>query len=183
MMTFILVQITLPPLTVEIFPLPTCYLFYPSMVHSFILKKSCPIVGYLFGSLGTLSQASDTRRNMSFWVPSSLGLINRCLGLSLSSICSDRCLDMTYLNGLVGHSGTHGCRVYCPTKGQHKPGMEQYFLAMMLPQHYMVKGCNPATISIHNIPPSLLMNIPETSHMLCNHSMILSSKHSIRRLV
>ena len=42
---------------------------------------------------------------------------------------------MTYLNGLVGHSGVYGCRLYCPTKGHHKTNTSIYYPypALLLP--------------------------------------------------
>ncbi|RPD55758.1 hypothetical protein L226DRAFT_548519 [Lentinus tigrinus ALCF2SS1-7] len=37
---------------------------------------------------------------------------------------------MAYLNGLVGHNGKHGCRIYCPQKSRHKPGLPNYYPAL-----------------------------------------------------
>jgi hypothetical protein len=61
---------------------------------------------------------------------------------------------MTYLNGLVGHSGAYGCRLYCPTKGRHKPGTGHYYPAMMLPENYTIAGCDHPDIDVRNIPPT-----------------------------
>ena len=58
---------------------------------------------------------------------------------------------MTYLNGLVGHFGAYGCRLYCPVKGQHKPSAPHYYPALKLPLDYTVAGCNHPNISAHNI--------------------------------
>ncbi len=33
----------------------------------------------------------------------------------------------THLNGMVGHSGAYGCRLYCPVKGRHRPGGTYYY--------------------------------------------------------
>ncbi|KAI0695490.1 hypothetical protein C8T65DRAFT_710796 [Cerioporus squamosus] len=38
---------------------------------------------------------------------------------------------MAYLNGLVGHHGACGCRVYCGQLGRHKPGKGTYYPAML----------------------------------------------------
>ena len=59
---------------------------------------------------------------------------------------------MTYLNGLVGHHGAYGCRLYCPTKGRHKPGGGHYFPAHLKPDHYNISGCDHGDINIRHIP-------------------------------
>jgi hypothetical protein len=59
---------------------------------------------------------------------------------------------MTYLNGLVGHHGANTCRLYCPTKGCHKPGGGQYFLAHLKPDQYSILGCDHGDVNIYNIP-------------------------------
>ena len=61
---------------------------------------------------------------------------------------------MTYLNGLVGHSRAYGCRLYCPVKGQHKPGAPHYYPALKLPLDYTAVGCNHPDIDACNIPPA-----------------------------
>lgn len=60
---------------------------------------------------------------------------------------------MTYLNGLVGHHGAYGCRLYCPTKGRHKPGGGHYFLAHLKPDQYSLLGCDHDDVDVRNIPP------------------------------
>ncbi|KAJ7022372.1 hypothetical protein C8F04DRAFT_959073 [Mycena alexandri] len=47
---------------------------------------------------------------------------------------------MTTLNGLVGHHGFHGCRLYCPMKGRHKDGKPHYYPVMQRPHNYTVPG-------------------------------------------
>lgn len=59
---------------------------------------------------------------------------------------------MTYLNGLVGHHGAYGCRLYCPTKGRHKPGGGHYFPAHLKPDQYSILGCDHGDVDVHNIP-------------------------------
>lgn len=55
---------------------------------------------------------------------------------------------MQFINGLVGHSGRYGCRLYCPMRGRHKPGSGHYFPACMKPFHYDIEGSNHGDISI-----------------------------------
>ena len=59
---------------------------------------------------------------------------------------------MTYLNGLVGHLGAYGCRLYCPTKGRHKPGATHYYPALLRPHNYTVEGCDHDDIDVRHIP-------------------------------
>jgi hypothetical protein len=61
---------------------------------------------------------------------------------------------MTYLNGLVGHSGAYGCRLYCPMKGRHKPNTPIYYPALSLPRNYAVTGCDHDDIDVRHLPPA-----------------------------
>lgn len=47
---------------------------------------------------------------------------------------------MTYLNGLVGHQGCHGCRLYCGMPSRYKPAASTYYPAMLRPHNYNVDG-------------------------------------------
>ncbi len=47
---------------------------------------------------------------------------------------------MAYLNGLVGHHGKFGCRLYCPVPGRHKPNGSHYYPALMKPDDYVMPG-------------------------------------------
>ena len=54
---------------------------------------------------------------------------------------------LTHMNGLVGHMGKNGCRMYCPTLGRRKPRDSHYYPALLKPSPpYNVEGCN------HNDP-------------------------------
>ncbi|RDX42284.1 hypothetical protein OH76DRAFT_1458839 [Lentinus brumalis] len=46
--------------------------------------------------------------------------------------CAD-CIAMAYINGLVGHTGAHGCRLWCPLRSRHQPGCGIYYPAMLKP--------------------------------------------------
>ena len=61
---------------------------------------------------------------------------------------------MAYLNGLVGHHGAFGCRLYCPVKGRRKEGGTHYYPALLKPSNYTVEGCTHDTISPSQIPLS-----------------------------
>ena len=40
------------------------------------------------------------------------------------------------ISGLVGHSGKHGCRLYCGFPGRHKPGAPMYYPAALKPMNH-----------------------------------------------
>ena len=61
---------------------------------------------------------------------------------------------MTYLNGLTGHSGAFGCRLYCPVKGRRKEHQNHYYPALRKPLgDYDVEGCNHNDIDPSHLPP------------------------------
>ena len=50
---------------------------------------------------------------------------------------------LTHLNGLVGHMGRNGCRMYCSTRGHRKPRDSHYYPALLKPLAlYDMEGCN-----------------------------------------
>ena len=50
---------------------------------------------------------------------------------------------LTHLNGLVGHMGKNGCRMYCSVCGRRKPRDSHYYPALLKPlPPYNVEGCN-----------------------------------------
>jgi len=63
---------------------------------------------------------------------------------------------MTYLNGLVGHHGKNGCRLYCSTVGRHEPGISHYYPAFYKPYNYNVEECSHEDYSYENPPVHLL---------------------------
>jgi len=52
---------------------------------------------------------------------------------------------MAYLNGLVGHTGVIGCRLYCPVTGHRKEG-GHYYPALLKPTDYEVDFCDHADV-------------------------------------
>jgi hypothetical protein len=59
---------------------------------------------------------------------------------------------MTYLNGLTGHSGAFGCRLYCAVKGRRKDGGNHYYSALLKPNDYDVAGCNHDDVDGSHLP-------------------------------
>jgi hypothetical protein len=59
---------------------------------------------------------------------------------------------MTYLNGLVGHHGKNGCRLFCSLPGRRKRGKSQYYPALSKPTNYSVEGSDHPDINIKDLP-------------------------------
>ncbi|GBE89768.1 hypothetical protein SCP_1700930 [Sparassis crispa] len=60
---------------------------------------------------------------------------------------------MAHVNGLVGHHGAQGCRLYCPLKGRHKAGGPHYYPALLKPVDYEVDGCDHDDVSWRTLMP------------------------------
>lgn len=70
---------------------------------------------------------------------------------------------MTYLNGLTGHSGARGCRLFCPVRGRRKAGANHYYPALLKPINYNVAGSDhpdvDGTYLPHGSPEEYLKNL------------------------
>ncbi|OJT14267.1 hypothetical protein TRAPUB_9182 [Trametes pubescens] len=61
---------------------------------------------------------------------------------------------MTYLNGLVGHQGTYGCRLYCGIRSRFKGAGSTYYPVTQKPHDYHVPGSDHPDHSLQTPPPS-----------------------------
>ncbi|KAF8809746.1 hypothetical protein BYT27DRAFT_7254467 [Phlegmacium glaucopus] len=59
---------------------------------------------------------------------------------------------MAYLNGLVGHHGKNGCRLFCTLPGRHKQGGSHYYPALLKPYDYNIEGSNHPDINVDSLP-------------------------------
>lgn len=59
---------------------------------------------------------------------------------------------LTYLNGLTGHSGAFGCRLYCPVKGRRKEGGNHYYPTLSKPENYSIEGSDHADVDANHLP-------------------------------
>jgi hypothetical protein len=59
---------------------------------------------------------------------------------------------LTYLNGLTGHSGAFGCRLYCPVKGRRKEGGNHYYPALSKPENYSIEGSDHPDVDANHLP-------------------------------
>jgi hypothetical protein len=63
---------------------------------------------------------------------------------------------LTHLNGLVGHMGKNGCRLYCGVRGRRKPRDSHYYPALLKPlAPYDVDGCSHPDLDFED--PDLFM--------------------------
>ncbi|KAJ7048248.1 hypothetical protein C8F01DRAFT_931624, partial [Mycena amicta] len=60
---------------------------------------------------------------------------------------------MAMIDGLVGHNGAYGCRIFCPVKGRHKPNAPTYYPALLKPVNYTVSGCDHDDVSGRRLAP------------------------------
>jgi hypothetical protein len=57
---------------------------------------------------------------------------------------------MAYLNGLVGHHGKNGCRLFCTVPGRHKQGGTHYYPALLKPVNHNVE--DHPDIDVNQLP-------------------------------
>ncbi|KAF9020619.1 hypothetical protein BDZ89DRAFT_1072147 [Hymenopellis radicata] len=60
---------------------------------------------------------------------------------------------MIYLNGLVGHMGKNGCRLWCRIIGRHRYGAPHYYPVRLKPANYSVAGCDHDDVSFTDYQP------------------------------
>ena len=84
------------------------------------------------------------REGLPIWDASSDRLFLSKLFLGLNTADGP---GMAYLNGLVGHHGKHGCRLYCTVPGRHKPNGPHYYPALLKPDNYVMQGCDHGDLS------------------------------------
>ncbi|KDQ51981.1 hypothetical protein JAAARDRAFT_73289 [Jaapia argillacea MUCL 33604] len=81
---------------------------------------------------------------------------------------------MTYLNGLVGHSGKVGCRLWCGLVGRHKAGQPKYYPVLFKPDDYAVAGCNH-----EDVPPHQVRSIDCTKYLLSLAEVCASPRQGV----
>ena len=74
---------------------------------------------------------------------------------------------MTYLNGLVGHSGKIGCRLWCGLVGRHKQGGPTYYPVLFKPEDYEVAGCSHPDVDPTVVRPIDTARYAENLRLVC----------------
>lgn len=75
---------------------------------------------------------------------------------------------MVYLNGLVGHSGKVGCRLWCGLTGRHKPGAPMHYPVLSKPDNYHVAGCDHDDVPPHIVRPIDKVRYVASLRRVCN---------------
>ncbi|PCH37283.1 hypothetical protein WOLCODRAFT_83854, partial [Wolfiporia cocos MD-104 SS10] len=130
-----------------------------------VTNKPRNVDSFIFPGLRILS--SHMIEGLKIWDPRH-GIIDSKLFLLLATADS---VGMTYLNGLVGHSGAQGCRIYCPLKGHHKPGSGYYYPACLKLDNYNVANC-----SHEDIKPQILNSVKPSKQHYDNLTCILGAR-------
>lgn len=105
-------------------------------------NKPKNIDSFLFPGLHHLCALQ--REGLGIWDSSSDRLFLSKLFLGLNTADGP---GMAYLNGLVGHHGKYGCRLYCSVPGRHKPNGPHYYPALLKPVNYNMPGCDHEDLS------------------------------------
>ena len=116
---------------------------------SFIPGSNKPknVDSFLF--LGFHHLAAIQREGLSMWDP----LTDACYisNLYLLFTTTDG-PGLVYWDGMVGHSGKNGCRVYCGTPGQRKHHGMHYYPALLRPSSHIVGGSDHPDIDVFERP-------------------------------
>ena len=60
---------------------------------------------------------------------------------------------LVYWNGMVGHSGKNGCRMYCGVPSRRKTRAKHYYPALLKPRDYCTQGSDHPDINVFKLPP------------------------------
>jgi hypothetical protein len=73
---------------------------------------------------------------------------------------------LVHFDGMVGHSGKNGCRLYCGALSRRKGGSTHYYPALLMPRDHCVEGSNHDDIDVFNLPSSGHENYARNLFML-----------------
>ena len=102
---------------------------------------------YLFTSLHHLS--SLQKEGLRMWDASQQKIVTSKPFFCLATADGP---GMAYLNGLVGHHGKNGCRLFCTLPGRHKQGGAHYYPVLLKPDQYTVDGSDHPDIDVYSLP-------------------------------
>lgn len=92
---------------------------------------------------------------------------------------------MQYINGLVGHSGRYGCRLYCPIRGRHKEKSGHHYPVMLKPNaSYSVNGSTHEDFELRKQPsrPQHDTSVRYSENLRYLQSSASTSQYKARRL-
>ncbi|KAG2030702.1 hypothetical protein BDR03DRAFT_936586 [Suillus americanus] len=87
-------------------------------------------------------------------------------------------LGLVHFDGMVGHSGRNGCRVYCGLIGRRKPQRSHYFPVLLKPLNYTVRGCSHDDVDVFNLPATGSGSYPTNlRHLVSSPNQTQFEKH------
>jgi len=125
------------------------YLKKSVLPGGFIPRPNKPkhIDSYLFPSLHHLSALQ--KEGLHMWDASQQAIVTSEPFFCLATADGP---GMAYQNGLVGHHGKNGCRLFSTLPGHHKQGGTHYYPALLKPYNYSVRSCDHPDIDVYNLP-------------------------------
>jgi hypothetical protein len=144
----------------------------PSVLPAFTIPGPNPprnMDSFLFRSLQHL--AALQKDSMSMWDASKGANVTSYPFFALGTADGP---GLTHLNGLVGHLGKNGCRMYCGAVGRRKPRDSHYYPAMLKPlPPYDVVGCDHPDLNFDD--PTLFM--PSVAKYQSQLQLLVSSRN------
>ncbi|KAG2755621.1 hypothetical protein P692DRAFT_20869003 [Suillus brevipes Sb2] len=109
-------------------------------------KKAKVLDSFLFPGFHHL--AAIQKEGLKIWDAAAIRLYTSYPFLALGTADGP---GLAYLNGLVGHHGKNGCRLYCGLKGRHKHDASHYYPVLLKPDDYHVLDCDHPDIDVDEI--------------------------------
>ncbi|KAF9018703.1 hypothetical protein BDZ89DRAFT_1139828 [Hymenopellis radicata] len=120
---------------------------------AFVIKgpnKPKVLDSFLFRGLHHLSaiQRENEGKGLLMWDGSKNQL---CYSRTFFAFGTADAVGLPELDGRVGHHGARACRMGCPMKGRHKPGVGHYYAPHLRPHNFDVADCDHDDIEIREL--------------------------------
>ena len=110
-------------------------------------KKPKNIDSFLFPGMHHL--AAIQHEGLSMWDPLSDSRYSSYVYLLFTTADGP---GLVYWDGMVGHSGKNGCRLYCGLPGRRKERAHRYYPALLCPRDRVPEGSNHPDIDVFKLP-------------------------------
>ena len=74
--------------------------------------------------------------------------------------------SLVYWDGMVSHSSTNGCRLYCGLPGRRKERAHRYYPALLCPHDRVPEGSNHPDIDVFKLPAGSSSDYSQNLHMI-----------------
>lgn len=104
---------------------------------------------FLFPGLYHINAVNNEPNKLRIWD----AFEQRSFGSSIYHFltCADA-VGMAQIDGCVGHTGRHGCRLFCPVPGRRKDNNGIYFPVLRKPDNYNIPGCTHPDVNPLHLP-------------------------------